>query len=326
MPRTARRRWSKEFNGEIDGIALGETGPVIIHGYDPPAGGKWVDNVIPGKLGAFDRNSGEELWVSPCEVGYGRGFGAGFGDQEDVVVLGPGTTGYRIARMSLDSGELLGVGEIRPFDRALVYPDMSVTVTQDRLCGIMTAAMAELWTYSQDGERYHIIGRSGNQVLAVFTDVNAKRQGVLRLDVECGDFVDVFLAAEYPMIHEMVAADGFLGMLVSDKAPNRNRSAGKPPSLRMEAFQVEPGGAKALWRSPIENDSYDEMPEVSISLNSEKLYVASSAHLDVLDVISGRSLGEWTLPGLDERVGWEVAMGGGLLAEETRASVFELPA
>lgn len=326
MPRTARRRWSREFNGEIDGIALGESGPVIVHGYDPPAGGKWVDNVIPGKLGAFDRNTGEELWMSPCEVGYGRGFGAGFGDQDDIVVLGPGTTNYRIARMSLASGELLGVGEIRPFDRALVYGDMSMTVTQDRLCGIMTAAMAELWTYCGDAERYHIIGRSGNFLFVVYTDVNTKKQGVLRLDVECGDFVDVCLPAEYAVIHEMAVRDGFLVLLASERPPNRNRSGGKPPRLRLESYQLGDGGLKPLWRQTLENDSYDEMPEVSILLNSEKLYVASSAHLEVLDAVSGSSLGEWTLPGLDERVGWEVAMGGGLLAEETRVSVFELPA
>jgi hypothetical protein len=33
-----------------------------------------------------------------------------------------------------------------------------------------------------------------------------------------------------------------------------------------------------------------------------------------------------TLPGLDERIAWQVSQGAGLLAEETRASVFELPA
>jgi len=156
--------------------------------------------------------------------------------------------------------------------------------------------------------------------------VNTKKQGVLRLDVECGDFVDTILPAEYAVIHEMAASSGFLVLLVSERPPNRNRAGGKPPSLRLESYQVSEGGVKPLWRKPIENDSYDEMPEVSISLNSEKLYVASSAHLEVLDAVSGSSLGEWTLPGLDERVGWEVAMGGGLLAEETRASVFELPA
>ena len=99
MTRTARRRWSREFPGEIDGIALGESGPVFLHGYDAPAGGKWIDSVIPGKLAAHDRGSGEVLWVSPCEVGYGRGFGCGLGEEDDVVILGPSNQSHRIARM-----------------------------------------------------------------------------------------------------------------------------------------------------------------------------------------------------------------------------------
>ena len=67
MTRTARRRWSREFQGEVDGIVLGEAGPVFLHGYDPPAGGKWIDNVIPGKLGAFDRNNGDpKHGPNPC--------------------------------------------------------------------------------------------------------------------------------------------------------------------------------------------------------------------------------------------------------------------
>jgi hypothetical protein len=61
---------------EVDGIAVASSGPVLVHVYDPPAGERWIDAAIPGKLGALDRNSGEVLWLSPCEVGYGRGFGA----------------------------------------------------------------------------------------------------------------------------------------------------------------------------------------------------------------------------------------------------------
>src|SRR5262245_57028900 len=118
MTRTARRRWSREFKSEIDGIVLGESGPVFVHGYDPPAGGKWIDSVIPGKLGAFDRNTGETLWMSPCEVGYGRGFGSGFGVENDVVILGPSLKGHRIARMAGATGELIGAKEIGAFDQA----------------------------------------------------------------------------------------------------------------------------------------------------------------------------------------------------------------
>ena len=49
MTRTARRRWTRELANEVDGLAVGESGPVLVHGYEPPAGGKWVDDVIPGR-------------------------------------------------------------------------------------------------------------------------------------------------------------------------------------------------------------------------------------------------------------------------------------
>ena len=35
--------------------------------------------------------------------------------------------------------------------------------------------------------------------------------------------------------------------------------------------------------------------------------------------------GELTVPGLDEYVAWKVSNGAGLLAEETRVSIFEVP-
>jgi hypothetical protein len=186
MTRTARRRWSREFPGEIDGLALGEVGPVILHGYDPPAGGKWIDSVIPGKLGAYDRNSGDVQWISPCEIGYGRGFGCGLGQEQDVVILGPSGQSHRITRMALASGELIGASEIGAFDQALVFGDMCITVTPQRVTGILTTAMLEVWSHVRDGERYHLAGRVGPHAYVVFTDTNRKRQGVLRLDVESG--------------------------------------------------------------------------------------------------------------------------------------------
>ena len=84
MTHTARRRWTRELSSEVDGIAVGDSGPILLHGYDPPAGGRWIDSAIPGKLASLDRSTGEVLWVSPCEVGYGRGFGAGFGEGDEV--------------------------------------------------------------------------------------------------------------------------------------------------------------------------------------------------------------------------------------------------
>jgi len=324
MARTARRRWSREFQGEIDGIAIGETGPVFLHGYDPPVGGKWVDDVIPGKLGAYDRSCGELLWLSPCEVGYGRGFGSGLGDEEDVVVLGPGNAGHRIARMSLKTGELIGASEIHTFDQALVGADMCVTVTPGRVAGIMTSPMFEVWNFSRDNERYHIIGRVGSHAYVVYTETERKRQGILRLDVESGEFVSQFADPEYPIVHDMVCSDGLMVLLVGNRVPTMRRPSG-PEEIRLEAFRTDGDEAYPLWREVLGEES-DELLDTSISMDSGKLYVANGAMLAVRDGLSGRTLGEMTLPGLDERIAWQVSQGAGLLAEETRASVFELPA
>jgi hypothetical protein len=325
MTRTARRRWSREFQGEIDGIALGDTGPVILHGYDPPAGGKWIDSVIPGKLGAYDRGSGEMMWLSPCEVGYGRGFGCGLGEEEDVVILGPSTQKHRIARMSLATGELIGASEIGAFDQALVYGDVCLTVTPQRVTGILTAAMIEVWSHARDGERYHLAGRIGPHAYVVFTDTARKRQGVLRLDIESGEFVDTFLDPEMPVIHDLVCLDDLAIVLSGNRAPTRPGQASFPEELRLEAFRTRESSGVSLWREVLADES-DELPDVNISLDSGKLYLARGAMLEVRDGLSGRMLGELTLPGLDERVAWTVSQGAGLLAEETRASVFELPA
>jgi hypothetical protein len=324
MTRTARRRWSREFQGEIDGIALGEEGPVFLHGYDPPAGGKWIDSVIPGKLAAHDRSTGNELWVSPCEVGYGRGFGSGLGNEDDVVVLGPSLAGHRIARMSRGTGELIGISEIKAFDQALVFGDMSFTVSSSSIAGIMTSPMLEVWTYGRDSERYHLAGRAGSRLLVAYTNTNLRRQGVLALDAESGDFTGAFLPAEYPVIHDMVAHGNLCALLTGNRVPGRR--AGGHEELYLVVFGTEGDEARPLWRESVSNESFDELPDVSIFVDSGKIYVAHGALLDVRDGISGRSLGELTLPGLDERVAFQVSQGAGLVAEETRASVFELPA
>jgi len=325
MTRTARRRWSREFQGEIDGIALGDTGPVILHGYDPPAGGKWIDDVIPGKLGAYDRASGETLWVSPCEVGYGRGFGCGLGFEDDVIILGPSIQSHRIARMSLSSGELLGASEIGAFDQCVVFGDMSLTVTPQRVSGILTSPMLEVWTHSRDGERYHLVGRNGPHACVMFTDTARKRQGVLRLDLESGEYVDTFIDPELPVIHDLLCADDLVVVVSGNRVPPRpGQRSNATEELRIETFRCLESGAQSLWREVLAEES-DELPDVSAALDSGKLYLARGAMLEVRDGLSGRMLGELTLPGLDEHVAWKVSQGAGLLAEETRASVFELP-
>jgi len=319
MTRTARRRWSRDFQGEIDGVFLGERGPLFLHGYDPPAGGKWIDDVIPGKLGALDRSSGEVLWVSPCEVGYGRGFGAGLGNEDDIVVLGPSTAGHRIVRMSTASGELLAAGEIGPFDRALVSGDMCVTVMPQRVCGVMTTPMLEVWNLSDGKERYHLAARAGEDVLVVYTESRAKRQGVLRVDLESGDRKPPFLSPEYSVIHDVAAGGGVCVVLSGSKSRGREE-------ILIEAFSLGTSDPTPLWRERVADEVADELPEVTVTLDSGKLYVARGAIMQVRDALSGRELGEVTLPGLDEHIAWQVSQGAAVLAEETRASMFEVPA
>jgi hypothetical protein len=81
-----------------------------------------------------------------------------------------------------------------------------------------------------------------------------------------------------------------------------------------------------LWYELLDQSASEEFPEVSITADSGKLYVVRGALLEVRDGLTGRALDEWAVPGLDDRVGWSVAHGAGLLAEETRVSIFELPA
>ena len=138
MTTTAKRRGGRELDSEVDGIAFVSTGPVLLHGYDPPAGGKWMDGVIPGKLGAFDRSTGERLWIAPCEVGYGRGFGAGLGQKGQVIVLGPSQGGHRMVRMAMADGELLESNDLEPFDDAVVHPEVVVCANARSVWGLDT--------------------------------------------------------------------------------------------------------------------------------------------------------------------------------------------
>jgi len=315
MTRTARRRWTRELDGEIDGIAIGNAGPVLIHSYDPPAGGKWIDDVIPGRLGAFDRQTGESRWVGPCEVGYGRGFAAGFGVEDDCFVLGPASGGHLIARMSLSSGELLGAESIESFDQAVFASDVSLTLTPARVSGILTTAMLEVWSYQRDGARFHMIGRDGDSAVVLYTDKRAQRQGVLRLDLELGELAGELLPAELSNVHDMAVSDGVMVLLAGDGAVRE----------RLHLLGASTKDGRVLWRESVQEEALGGMPDVILSLNAGKLYVGRDALLDVRDALTGRLLGEMTVPGLDEHLAWKVADGAGLLAEETRVSVFEIP-
>ena len=340
MTHTARRRWTRELSSEVDGIAVGESGPVLLHGYDPPAGGRWIDSAIPGKLASLDRGTGEVLWVSPCEVGYGRGFGAGFGAAGEAVVLGPSSNGHRIVRMSVETGELVDMAELEAFDEALVSADVCVCSNAKRVFAMDTKTLEVRWARAKKGERYHQVGRTGERVFVVFTNDQMKKQGILCLDAESGKSAGILLEPTQSVIHDIAADERALVVLTSDleaALPREillERLLGSsdddvPAADRLALLALEPSGKAGdapLWFEAVDVPSGDEFPEIAISADSGKLYVVHGALLEVRDALTGRTLGDWAIPGLDDRVGWLVSQGAGLLAEETRVSVFELPA
>lgn len=341
MTNTAKRRWSRELDNEVDGIAFDSTGPVLLHGYDPPAGGKWIDDVIPGKLGAFDRNTGERLWIAPCEVGYGRGFGAGIGQQGQVIVLGPSQGGHRLVRMAVADGELLEAADIEPFDDAIVSPDVVVCANAGSVWGLDTLTLTESWRYAREGERYHGLARDGDRLFVTMSNPETGKYGVVRLDATTGDFDAYLIQPSLPVIRDLgctantvaiVTAD--LEMMLEDEHRMefisqlaQHPDEGPRDTLSLVALRADGGaGDGPLWFRILETKAVDELPDVSITGDSGKLYVERRALLLAVDAMSGRPLGDWTVPGLDEKIAWTVVDGAGLLAEETRVSVFELPA
>lgn len=337
MTSTARRRWTRELENEVDGIAVGDSGPVLVHGYDPPAGGRWIDSAIPGKLGALDRKTGDILWTSPCEVGYGRGFGVGFGASNDIVVLGPSTNGHRVVRMSLENGELLDASDVPEFDEALVFEDLVLLASAKQLLAIDTETLEERWRFKKEGHRLHNIARTGDRIFVVYSNLKTRKQGVLCLTKK-GKTDGGLLEPNQRVIHGVSADPGGVAILLSDLEAALPREVlleylvqrGDEDSVAPLALvAMEPTarvGDAPLWYDSLDYPSSEEFPEVSITADSGKVYVIQGALLDVRDALTGRKLDQWAVPGLDERVGWQVSQGAGLLAEETRLSVFELPA
>jgi len=340
MTRSARRRWARELDHEVDGIALGPTGPVLVHGYEPPAGGRWVDSAIPGKLSALDRASGELLWTSPCEVGYGRGFGAGFGRDGEALLVGPSAGGHRIVRMSLATGELLDVAAVPTFDEAVVEADLCLLVSARSVTAVDARTLQTRWRYGREGERYHLVARTGAHAFVVFTSDASRRQGLLRLAASSGAFEAIVLDPSQRAIHDLAVDGEVLALLLSDLAAALPRDQALELLLASEEDASEPcaglglvtlapgteAGGRARWFQGLDGQDAEDFPEVAVACDSGKLYVVRGALLEVRDGLTGRSLGELVVPGLDERVAWRVSQGAGLLAEERRVSVFELPA
>jgi len=341
MTTTAKRRWSRELGSEVDGIAFASTGPVLLHGYDPPAGGKWIDDVIPGKLGAFDRGSGERLWIAPCEVGYGRGFGAGLGQKGQVIVLGPSQGGHRMVRMAMADGELLDSNDIEPFDDAVVHPEVVVCANARSVWGLDTLDLQESWRYGREGERYHGLALCGAHAYVVVSSTESGKFGVVRLNARSGDFEGYLLQPAMPLIRGIAAAGAAVAIVTCELEfllDDDNRmdfmlqlashpDEGPRDTLSIAALRADASaGEGPLWYRILETRPVDDLPDVSVTADSAKFYLERQAHLEAVDGLSGRTLGSWTVPGLDEKVAFQVVDGAGLLAEETRVSVFELPA
>jgi hypothetical protein len=164
---------------------------------------------------------------------------------------------------------------------------------------------------------------------------------MLRLDAQTGEFEAEVLAPRQPVVHGIAANQDGVVLLT------RDLSAALPaevaPQFMLELSRREDGatsdtlsllalpptatvGDAPLWYEIVSTQPMDEIPEVSIAADAGKLYLVKGALLEVRDTLTGRLLGDWAVPGLDELVAFQVSQGAGLVAEETRVSVFELPA
>jgi hypothetical protein len=242
--------------------------------------------------------------------------------------------------MSLENGELVDMGDVSTFDEAIVFPDVCICASKRRIFATGTEKLTERWSYAKKGERYHHIGRLGDRVFVVYTRDVVKKQGVLCLSASKGKAAGHLLGANQSVIHDIAVDDRAVVVLTSDleaALPREillerlleSRDDLEPSADRLALLALDPTGSEGdapLWFDSIDVSSDDEYPEVSISADSGKLYVVRGALLEVRDALTGRTLGDWAIPGLDERVGWMVSQGAGILAEETRVSVFELPA
>lgn len=350
MPsRIARRRWTRELELEVDGVHLGASGAVIVHGYEDPAGGKWHDSVIPAKVGAFDRQSGERLWLAPCEIGYGRGFGAGYAGENQVLVLGPSANGHRAARISTDSGELLALEDVGGFDEAHVDAECCVCVAPQEIFALRARDLGQLWRLAAGGRRFHRSARGQKHLFVAHSEKGSRLQGVGAVDLESGKRFLSLVPANQPSVLGLAAGGGYFAVLGQDLEQllpeDRRRDlqlerlmaeeergdyeaaeghSGERGLGGLAVFEMAGSAARLAWHRDLSGRGEDT-EAASLAMDSGKVYVASGASLLVLDALSGRELGRVVVPGLDEHVSWTVRDGAFLLAEENRLTVFEVP-
>jgi hypothetical protein len=236
----------------------------------------------------------------------------------------------------------LGESAIEPFDEALIRDEISVTITATKVTGISTRDLEKMWSYHRADERYHSVAFCGGKLFVVYSNANTRKYGILALDAEDGSFDSVVIPSKLPIIHGIAGDGSTLIILTSDLMQglcpsDAGRFIGELSMMSeydvlsdtLSLLAISGSHSEddpALWWSILATDPVEDIPEVSISADSGKLYQVSGAMLEVRDLLSGRPLGEWTVPGLDEQVCWGVGSGAGLLAEEHRLTIYELPA
>jgi hypothetical protein len=147
----------------------------------------------------------------------------------------------------------------------------------------------------------------------------------LRLKASSGAFEAIMVEPIQPAIHGLAVDGESVAVLAGDLAGALPReqalelllsdaeASGEARGLGLIALDAaRASGARARWFERLDGQDSEDYPEVAVSIDSDTLYLA------------GRKLGEYVVPGLDDRVGWRVSQGAGLLAEEQRVSVFEL--
>ena len=173
----------------------------------------------------------------------------GFGRDGEAVLVGPSAAGHRIVRMSLATGELLGVADMATFDEAVVESDLCLLLSARSVSAVDVRTLQPRWRYAREGERYHLVARNGAHAFVTFTQEAKRRQGVLRLAASNGTFEAVVLEPGQRAIHDLAVDGESLALLVSDLSGALTREQALEFLLAHEDEAAEPPGGLGSSRS-----------------------------------------------------------------------------
>ena len=269
---------------------------------------------------------------SPCEVGYGRGFGAGIGQQGQVLVLGPSQGGHRMVRMAAADGELLEAADIEPFEDAVVRPDVVVCANARMVWGSTRSTSRNAGDTSVRASG--TTGSPATRAASTVSNLETGKYGVARLDADTGQFDGYIVAPSLPVIRDLDCTGNTVALVTADLTMledsdrmefitqlAQHPDEGPRDTLSLVALYDGSPGEGPLWFRILETGRWTICP------TSRSPGTAGSSTSSV-----ARCLRPWTPsraalwatdgPGLDEKIAWTVVDGAGLLAEETRVSVF----